>query len=279
MCDLHRQLSKFHLTVTLPPKITPEQKLMEKCRAVLCSDANTPVLGQLAQRAHQLSNGFKELTAETTEEMRLWGVEIDPASQYPNKYQPWMNTVVQQQFGMQFDGFQKTLDDITNFKGLLTLPCLFEATVPEKNPFPVVLSKTVIVPAPEQTQNATVTTTTPGKTNNKQNSSAPQQKAAPKPPPTTSANSQTTQQKPARTDEVVFTEGLNKSIRVQAIKLAWKHVGENKHQHAALTDKFATILASLITTSKITKVTNHLKEASEIYAAELSARAVGPAKV
>ena len=190
-----------------------------------------------------------------------------------------MNTVVQQQFGMQFDGFQKTLDDTTTLKGLLTLPCLFEATIPENNTFPVVLSKTVIVPTADKTPNTSTMTTPTAKPTDKQNATAPKQKPATPTPPQKPANPRLPQNKPARTDEVVFTESLNKSIKVQAIKLAWKHVGENKHQHAALTDKFATILASLVTTSKITKITDHLKEASDIYAAELSARAVGPAKV
>lgn len=190
-----------------------------------------------------------------------------------------MNTVVQQQFGMQFDGFQKTLDDTTTLKGLLTLPCLFEATIPENNTFPVVLSKTVIVPASNKTPTPNSMTAPNAKPTSKQDATAAKQKPATQTPPQKPANTTPSQNKPARTDEVVFTESLNKSIKVQAIKLAWKHVGENKHQHAALTDKFATILASLVTTSKITKITDHLQEASDIYVAELSARAVGTSKV
>jgi hypothetical protein len=49
MCDVRRQLSKFHLTVALPSDITPMDKLVEKCRALVLTDPNTPIIGEFAQ--------------------------------------------------------------------------------------------------------------------------------------------------------------------------------------------------------------------------------------
>lgn len=270
MCDLHRQLSKFHLTVTLPPTITPEQKLMEKARAVLCSDSNTPVIGQLARRVSELTAGFKDLQTETTDQMRIWGVEVDQANQYPNDFRPWMQTVVQAQFGQTFDSFQMTLDKCKKLQDLLVLPVLYEAPIPTTNSFPVVLAKTNIVEPPPQK----------AKTPSAPEPPSEKPKAKDESPPRKSKTLPATKRRPekAKARDIVFTETLNKAIKVQAIKLAWKHVGKEKERHASTTDKFATILTSLVTLSKDPKITNHLVEAEKIYASETAAQAVGPGK-
>jgi hypothetical protein len=45
MCDLPRQLSKFHLSTPLPNNVTPAEKLLEKARGYIHSDGQTPIIG------------------------------------------------------------------------------------------------------------------------------------------------------------------------------------------------------------------------------------------
>jgi len=53
MCDLVRHLSKFHTTTPLPPSVTEIQKFVEKARGLRLSDANTPIIRQICERAMQ----------------------------------------------------------------------------------------------------------------------------------------------------------------------------------------------------------------------------------
>jgi hypothetical protein len=50
MCDIKRQLSKFHTTVRLPENVTKCQKLVEKAQSFVVTDGQTPVLGELCNR-------------------------------------------------------------------------------------------------------------------------------------------------------------------------------------------------------------------------------------
>jgi len=46
MCDVKRQLSKFHVSQNLPTGVTPVSKLVEKCMSYAATDGNTPVIGE-----------------------------------------------------------------------------------------------------------------------------------------------------------------------------------------------------------------------------------------
>lgn len=83
-CDLLRQLSKFHTTVSLPISITPEMKLVEKCRSFLLTDANTPIMGLFCKRVMQTAEALGVASYSVPDIVR-WNVGgDDPDEQYPN---------------------------------------------------------------------------------------------------------------------------------------------------------------------------------------------------
>jgi hypothetical protein len=88
VCDLPRQLSKFHVTVALPPDVTPAQKLMEKARAYVLSDENTPILGPYVKKAIQLGSYVPAHAAAV--QVRPWIAQFDKENQYPNEGANWM---------------------------------------------------------------------------------------------------------------------------------------------------------------------------------------------
>jgi hypothetical protein len=88
MCDLKRQLSKFHTTVRLPENVTPEQKLVEKSRAYLATDRNTPIIGPLCKRALRLSDKVPMLHLKRTKPLpgvAHWWSQFDDSVQFPNE--------------------------------------------------------------------------------------------------------------------------------------------------------------------------------------------------
>lgn len=88
-CDLPRQLSKFHTTVSLPPNVTSEAKLLEKVRAFVQTDANTPVLGEYASRV--ISVVGVDRVFSTRDNIRIWNSDLQLELQYPNQDSGWMN--------------------------------------------------------------------------------------------------------------------------------------------------------------------------------------------
>lgn len=90
-CDIKRQLAKFHLTVNLPSNVTPEKKLAEKSFSFSLTDSNTPIIGEFARRALELFPLKKE---QFTNELKIWGVEMDASKQYPNERDDWMSDIV-----------------------------------------------------------------------------------------------------------------------------------------------------------------------------------------
>jgi len=90
-CDIKRQLSKFHLTVNLPSKVTPVRKLQEKSLAFAFTDANTPIIGEFVSKVLELHPHPK---SEFKNELGIWGVEMDAERQYPNSKAEWMEDIV-----------------------------------------------------------------------------------------------------------------------------------------------------------------------------------------
>lgn len=137
MCDIKRQLSKLHTTVSLPASVTPFQKLAEKLYAYYLTDANTPIIGELAT---VLVTVFPELVP--SELGTLAGVAYYHAlapgeEQYPNQNDAnnWMGSSVLRQLpGFDHSLFTNWLDTViaTKDKELLLKPplCLL---VPPKN--------------------------------------------------------------------------------------------------------------------------------------------------
>nr|UQB76078.1 RNA-dependent RNA polymerase [Flumine noda-like virus 45] len=96
ICDIRRQLVKLHVTVRLPPNVTPEQKLVEKCRALALSDTHTPLLGPLAAKV--LSLGQEVAASEHSRELHGWSASnegaLRPASeQYNSAGAEWQKYV------------------------------------------------------------------------------------------------------------------------------------------------------------------------------------------
>lgn len=102
-CDIPRQLNKFHVTVALPPSVQPLDKLGEKARSFMLTDANTPVIGELCRRVVELrgESGYRtDLRA-----MTKWGSDLPAEVQYPNDDDGgWMETYCEQSLAdVQFD--------------------------------------------------------------------------------------------------------------------------------------------------------------------------------
>jgi len=153
-CDLYRQLSKFHTTVSLPPNVTPVEKLVEKARAYCLTDANTPVLGPLcvAIVSHQ-----DALNMPDSDNLRIWNSDVRLENQYPNAYGPWMVDYVNKSLpDFRHDLFYNWLKPISAGSPMhefLTPPVCLVAKEPDVK-IPVVVNHEVKYPkrAPTQTK-------------------------------------------------------------------------------------------------------------------------------
>jgi len=101
MCDVKRQLSKFHTTVGLPCNVRNTQKLVEKAMSYVATDGNTPVIGQLCRRAVSLSPALTPVLG-----IGSWWAKFEESQQYPNADDgEWMD----HEFEVQFPGFDRSI--------------------------------------------------------------------------------------------------------------------------------------------------------------------------
>jgi len=102
MCDIKRQLAKFHTTGNLPSSVRAEAKLVEKSMSYVSSDANTPIIGAFCRRV---------LTVSTFRPTKLLGVgswwsKFEDSEQYPNQNTDnWMEA----DFDVQFPEFDRVM--------------------------------------------------------------------------------------------------------------------------------------------------------------------------
>lgn len=89
-CDLPRQLAKLHVTVSLPPDVTPQMKLLEKVRSFILSDENTPIIGLFCKAVMTLHKEPIAINIKTLQ-MRSWLSHYDKEVQFPNAPGEWMN--------------------------------------------------------------------------------------------------------------------------------------------------------------------------------------------
>jgi hypothetical protein len=102
MCDVKRQLSKLHVTVRLPAGVTPGSKLVEKALGLVATDANTPVLGQLATKAVALADARRAPIPG----LLSWWAKYEASEQFPNSNADgWMDA----EFCTQFPEFDRRL--------------------------------------------------------------------------------------------------------------------------------------------------------------------------
>jgi len=127
MCDLPRQLSKFHTTVTLQG-VTEVEKLLEKCRSYALTDGNTPVIGPFCKAVLAAHGAEVEMT-EATRSMRRWGSDIPLEVQYPNEFCDEFNHIAETSLApycFDFAAFQKWLDQPKQLADYLRPPTLSE---------------------------------------------------------------------------------------------------------------------------------------------------------
>nr|UNI73863.1 MAG: RNA-dependent RNA polymerase [brine shrimp noda-like virus 1]UNI73865.1 MAG: RNA-dependent RNA polymerase [brine shrimp noda-like virus 1] len=95
MCDVKRQLAKFHTTVRLPNNVLCEHKLVEKAMAFTATDGNTPVIGPLCKRVLSLSS----FRPRVTHGIANWWARFEQSEQFPNNNADgWMDVEFHRQF-------------------------------------------------------------------------------------------------------------------------------------------------------------------------------------
>jgi len=94
MCDIRRQLTKFHLTERLRLDLTPTDKLLENCRSWACSDAETPIMGDLVTAVAKIAG---PIVPRPTFGLTPYHVvsSVMAAEHYPNRLADWMFEVVE----------------------------------------------------------------------------------------------------------------------------------------------------------------------------------------
>lgn len=118
MCDIRRQLGKFHTTVKLD--VTPEVKLVTKARSFLLTDEHTPVIGIFCRRVASLSGGLT-----TCRMLERWIDKYDKKDQYFNRPAEWMfNELVLAVPGFDLYTFINHVDDCKTLQDLMELPHL-----------------------------------------------------------------------------------------------------------------------------------------------------------
>jgi hypothetical protein len=149
-CDLPRQLVKIHTTVRLPESVTPQRKLLEKCRSYVLTDANTPVIGPFAQKVVDLHGTIEQDTRLDIQPMVKWGSDLDLTLQYPNGPKDWMMTYARQAlepFHFDWPKFNAWLSGVRRLDDMLSPPSCAPA-VPVTPKIPVVVDGDVHTPPP-----------------------------------------------------------------------------------------------------------------------------------
>jgi len=147
MCDIKRQLSKFHTTVRLPANITPEQKFVEKATSFVATDGNTPVIGELCKKLLLLSS----YSPRDIPGIGSWWSKFDTSDQFPNRnVDGWMDVELTDQFP-EFDRslFNEWLDGSKSAQELLSAPLCAEPKAPTPSKFDVVVDETVVLARPD----------------------------------------------------------------------------------------------------------------------------------
>jgi len=90
MCDLVRQLSKLHTTVSLPPQVSPTMKLCEKAFSYFLTDASTPIIGPFCRAVVASFPSYVPGDALLRGVGYYHGAQGTVNEQYPNVFGDWM---------------------------------------------------------------------------------------------------------------------------------------------------------------------------------------------
>lgn len=85
-CDILRQLMKFHTTVSLPPHVSSQDKLVEKAYSYYLTDRNTPIIGSFCTKTHaeMVRIGIRKDPTEDSLGIRNFNSLVEEDEQYPN---------------------------------------------------------------------------------------------------------------------------------------------------------------------------------------------------
>jgi hypothetical protein len=146
MCDVKRQLSKFHTTVRLPANVAPEQKFVEKATSYVATDGGTPVIGELCKKLLLLS----PYRPRSVLGIRSWWSKFDASVQYPNRnVDGWMDVEFENQFPeFDRDQFNQWLVGSQSSEELLSAPLCAEPRPPTPAESDVVVGEEVVPSRP-----------------------------------------------------------------------------------------------------------------------------------
>jgi hypothetical protein len=152
MCDIRRQLTKFHTTPYLPSNVTPYHKMATKAWSYYCTDSNTPIIGEIARLI--VDNypdlivdveGSPELRRSLTNYFSFHPMDV----QFPNVAASWMDDVVRRDIPTWDNRkFHTWLQLAKSKRELLLCPPLCATDdVDVKVPAPVVVNGEIVEPA------------------------------------------------------------------------------------------------------------------------------------
>jgi hypothetical protein len=128
MCDLRRQIVKFHTTANMPEGITAERKLLDKSFSFYLSDKETPIIGDYVSKVMESKPDdyeYKNLTK------RWMAGNTEPGEQYPNERGEWMMAAMGEALpDFDYGGFLQWLATADSLKKLLDVPTLHPPVKP-----------------------------------------------------------------------------------------------------------------------------------------------------
>lgn len=143
-CDVKRQLIKFHLSTKLPQTVTPVQKLVEKCRSFLMTDANTPIIGPFVAKVMELQRSqlpnYVPPSPDAVRTLQSWVSTQGPVPNNPHEdYHRLLQTALPNAVTFERT-FLDWLGQVTTLEQMLS-PCLLQ---PMTAPIPHPTCETVI---------------------------------------------------------------------------------------------------------------------------------------
>jgi len=125
MCDVPRQLAKFHVTHNLPANVTPLQKLHEKSMGMYMSDRNTPIFGPLSKAVVDLMG-----VVDFKYDIASYFSRYPDNEQYPNVDSGWMEAELRLRLPtIDLDRFNTFIGKVSEAEQLLSLPLIVEDDV------------------------------------------------------------------------------------------------------------------------------------------------------
>jgi hypothetical protein len=154
MCDLTRQLVKFHVTTALPSNVPPVTKLVEKAFSFSLTDANTPVIGVFVRKIGELvkQNNFvrQQLSADVSRILLPWNSDVPLEDQYPNELCDWMVDYAisaLEPFDFDFHAWHANVNKCVLLEQMLELPVV-ASVIPPPPPADDAVLNGEVVPAP-----------------------------------------------------------------------------------------------------------------------------------